>query len=112
MAIPMFIGDPILINRANPLERLIFIGADQLGGDRWRVQLSRELRLPTSCLAVPMHLDVSVGQSVRMPRYGIHWDHIKKVPAITGGTLYGVSSIRFVSLACDCIELEYEFPKQ
>lgn len=107
-----FIGGLVLINRGIPQEHLVFLGADQLGDGRWRVNLSREMITMGISRVVPMHIDVSAGQMVRMPHFGIYWDHKKSVPAFSGGTLYAVSSIRFVSLACDCIEVEYEFPKQ
>lgn len=106
-----FIGEAILFNIGNGSECLVFLGADQMGNGRWRVNLSREYTTLYYSHVVQLHIDVSEGQIVRMPHFAIRWDQERNMPSINRGGLIAVSAIRFVSLACDCIELEYLFQR-
>lgn len=112
MSNQFFIGDPILYHHENAQERIVFLGAEQLGGGRWRVHLSREIMSISGYAIVPMRMDVIYGQTIRMPRYGIYLDRSGNPTLGEGGNLYGVAALRFLSVTADSLELEYEFPSR
>lgn len=112
MSNQFFIGDPILYHRENAQERIVFLGAEQLGGGRWRVHLSREIVSINGYAVVPMRMDVIYGQTIRMPRYGIFMDRSGNPVPEANDRLYGVAALRFLSITADSLELEYEFPSR